>query len=698
MEYSLQTLNENSNLKCLTTTEIIDQLNLIGFEVDETYNESFILNKFIDNLRLLIKIPANREDLLAERFLLTELSTIFLFEVNYIWKKIKQNYYSILRSKYLEFSNYESNIIESTLLSQTIINQNEVSNFHIFSIEIEMNLDFSTPLWIKNKLSNAGLKNTNTIHDLIMLNNLEWGQNINYLSAKLKMVNLTIKKLDQKLIYIDSKNIEYTLTPGTVVIVNSEDKIESVLGIFNQIENIRDNQNKIILQSIFYDIHENVSLLNPLENKISLRYLRSISLKSFRTSFERILTLLELTLAAKIIPFVYSTKKTNQKLRPYRKLVLQKTLLKSTLNIESIDLSIFKQAGLLISQETTTDLTFLISSQRNDLRREIDIVEEYSRFVGYINFEPITPKKVTKYLIDKRQSVNLIKQLLLSSGFQEVVTNPLREFTKRKKNSVCIKNPLNNEFRLLRVDLLEKIVPVFETNLRLRNKTNNCFEIGRIFEKTNNGKFEEHENLAGIFQLGQIKKSTRPTTEWFIAKGFIENIFLHFGYEHLTFEKYSDNDSFFHPTKSVTIKYNNVIIGFFGETNPNLEYFKNLKFSTYIFEVSMEYFIKSRTVSTIPLFQDFSKYPVIIKDLSFLMPRNENFYSLKSTIKNTSSFLKKVEFFDIYFDEKYVDLINVGIRLDFQRAEESFTTTFIEKELTVIKNILIKKFKAEFRS
>jgi hypothetical protein len=68
MEYSLQTLNENSNLKSLTTTEIIDQLNLIGFEVDETFNETFITNKFLDNLRLLIKIPANREDLLAERF------------------------------------------------------------------------------------------------------------------------------------------------------------------------------------------------------------------------------------------------------------------------------------------------------------------------------------------------------------------------------------------------------------------------------------------------------------------------------------------------------------------------------------------------------------------------------------------------------------------------------------------------------
>ena len=66
MEYSLYTLNKVANLESLTISEIIDRLNLIGFEVDEVFNEKLNTNKFIDNTRLLIKIPPNREDLLCE--------------------------------------------------------------------------------------------------------------------------------------------------------------------------------------------------------------------------------------------------------------------------------------------------------------------------------------------------------------------------------------------------------------------------------------------------------------------------------------------------------------------------------------------------------------------------------------------------------------------------------------------------------
>ena len=82
MEYSLSTLTQNSKANNLKTSEIINQLNLIGFEVDSIFTEKSIENLFLDNIRLLIKIPANREDLLNERFFLNELSTILLFNLN----------------------------------------------------------------------------------------------------------------------------------------------------------------------------------------------------------------------------------------------------------------------------------------------------------------------------------------------------------------------------------------------------------------------------------------------------------------------------------------------------------------------------------------------------------------------------------------------------------------------------------------
>jgi hypothetical protein len=68
MEYSLYSLNQSCNLNKLTLTTLIEKLNLIGFEVDDIFLEELSTNSNLTNIRLLISIPSNREDLLNENF------------------------------------------------------------------------------------------------------------------------------------------------------------------------------------------------------------------------------------------------------------------------------------------------------------------------------------------------------------------------------------------------------------------------------------------------------------------------------------------------------------------------------------------------------------------------------------------------------------------------------------------------------
>ena len=75
MEYSLYYLNKQAQLKDLKITEIIDKLNLIGFEVDDIFNETVLTNKFLKDTRLLIETPSNRQDLLNEKLFLDEITT-----------------------------------------------------------------------------------------------------------------------------------------------------------------------------------------------------------------------------------------------------------------------------------------------------------------------------------------------------------------------------------------------------------------------------------------------------------------------------------------------------------------------------------------------------------------------------------------------------------------------------------------------
>ena len=73
MEYSLYQLNKYAKLNDINLSDIVDRLNLIGFEVDDIFYERCTTDKFINNIRLLIEIPSNREDLLNEQLFLKEL-------------------------------------------------------------------------------------------------------------------------------------------------------------------------------------------------------------------------------------------------------------------------------------------------------------------------------------------------------------------------------------------------------------------------------------------------------------------------------------------------------------------------------------------------------------------------------------------------------------------------------------------------
>jgi hypothetical protein len=90
MEYSLKILNQKAQLKNIKIDEIINALNLIGFEIDNIFFEPSSLDSFSENIRILVKIPSNREDLLNENFFLIDLSMILMFQISIFWGKLKQ--------------------------------------------------------------------------------------------------------------------------------------------------------------------------------------------------------------------------------------------------------------------------------------------------------------------------------------------------------------------------------------------------------------------------------------------------------------------------------------------------------------------------------------------------------------------------------------------------------------------------------
>lgn len=676
MEYSLYSLKKHANLQKVSLTEIINTLNLIGFEVDDTFFEP--LSNYLLEKRLLLKIPANREDLLNERFLVNDLATIFNFILYKPWEKINKKYNIFLKKKYFEKFSYEKVLINDSTHA-----------FHFYTIKINSLKQGNSPLWIQKKLIKQGIKVNKNYLDIFALIENEYGQK--FFSSLAGMNNEDSFSFETKYNETINSNTFPQLLANQVVIKNKET-------IIHQLGEVKDlvsfSSEKFFIHSLYYDINLDPLLINRVGNNISLKALRRSFFKSFIISFERLISLLEIIYYCDIEPIIYLNKNSISKNYRSRILKLTKKSSNELLQIKEYNHKVFKKANLKLVCETNQDLYFEIPETRGDLKRSIDLVEEYCRFIGYRNFQEILPTKTIKYSTREKNSIKFIKQFFLNLCFTEVITNSLGEGDYKIEKTVTLTNPLNLQLSSLRQSILPKLLDIFLTNSYSDITVNNFFEIGRIFQNTPIGILEE-ENVSGIFQLKSIKKhQTGSDIEWFKAKAILENLLQNFGYTNFSTDLIKNLDSNFYPSRAINFKYKNKILGTFGELNPKFIPSGKNKFAVYAFELNLAYFKDWRLKKSIVTYKEYSKYPSITKDLSFSIVKTINLYALKQKIKISCKNLKSVEFFDIYFNDLS---LNLAIRLIFQSDVDTLQTRFVDEEIERVKTVLENEFNAIIR-
>lgn len=689
MEYSLKVLNEINNLNSMTIKEVVNELNLLGFEVDQIFWEKAVDDNYLENVRLMIKIPANREDLFSERFFLKDMANIFGLKVYNPSKLYKQKYLSIFSRK---------NKSEDHLRMMNL--PVDLKDILMFQIQIkDLNPSFS-PFWIQTKLKNAGIKVTNSIEDVLLLINLEFGHKFEILDLE-KNPNLSlIQNQEQKTdssqtIFKPLVNIPYV-------------GIENVLKYATRVENGKlDFPDSVIaLYGLFYDIDINSHQLTP-SREVSTS-LRKSFYENYFDALKRILSIFVLGYSAKIIPISYL--KCDKKIIPEDNLIEVKIKnIKNFLNIDpsQLDLNVFERASIHLIGQTQTSLFFKISHNRRDLKREIDLIEEYGRFFGYENFTELYPIPVSKSNLKKKKMIPFLKNFMSNSGYSEVVAKSAYGWDTIKDSSVIIQNPVSEDFYVLQNELISNLVVQFETAYKLTGKILNLYEIGRVFNKFQE-VVNETDKLAGIFQLKLNILHDQNELEWLEAKGYLENILNLFNYpkKDIIFENWQNRVyptyfKDFHKKRSCEIKVNSRVIGIFGQLDPKKEKIIGTKNSTYLFECDLSYFETWQIETQVKPYKEYSKYPLIIKDFSMFITKEVCFWALKQDLKKTSELVKEIEIFDIYrtdFDDpKKQNSIAIGMRIEFQSMTKSLLNQEIEKEVKKIEEVLISKYDVTFK-
>jgi len=124
----------------------------------------------------------------------------------------------------------------------------------------------------------------------------------------------------------------------------------------------------------------------------------------------------------------------------------------------------------------------VIPNRSHDLIREIDLIEEIARLIGYDRFDlnlpnPIKPGKLSSEQLALRK----VKNGFIENGFNEVLSYSL--VPEDNEKLIKISNPLLLETSCLRDNIWKEHLEIVNRNIKAGQTSCYIYEIGNVFYK-----------------------------------------------------------------------------------------------------------------------------------------------------------------------------------------------------------------------
>jgi len=700
MLISLTWINELINVDNINLNELIEKLTLGGFEVEDQFEIS--VGNTTETI-LEISATANRADSIFAEGIAKEIGAL-------IDKTPFQNPYQI--------ESFQPEIILSNSFLKNQINSN--NSFSTFITIIAENLnDTSSPKWLKQKLISSGIEPTDNLSDFQNYILLETGYPFEFYNFD--KIQEKIIPQDFQLTLTTSKNFkvedQYSKLQDDTLILKQDELCLGIAGInANEQLDIIDcgKINSILIEgSIFGSKKIRQTSRNlGLRTDRSARYEKGLNNYNFNKTVCRLLNLLRLKnpdITYKINTIAQIPEKPLQSIcLNYKNVVeilgptqVNKKLISLDITIEQITSYLLRLNFKFEFESKTQTWTVLIPKSRiDDITREIDLIEEIGRLHGFNNFVSSLPTVETIGLEDfSYQTRKKLVTCFLSEGLNELIQYSLVKENPVLRTQVKLVNPLVSECSVLRTSLLPSILTTINENLKQGNRTIEGFEFGHIFSVNSQNNYSEKEYVGGNFGGIKTKRNWSEPTEiisWFEAKGKLEDIFKKINIGLIWKNKIPESyENILHPYRTAEFTLlNGVSFGIFGQVNPILAKQMNINSDIYLFEFDFTVVKNELKNNLLPLYKEYSLYPKIVKDLSFIINQKFSFGDIqKSVLETGTNVLTQLELLDEYKGKSIPsDCISLCIQLTFQSNKKTLRTEEVETILNSIETMLMKKY------
>jgi phenylalanyl-tRNA synthetase beta chain len=604
-----------------------------------------------------------------------------------------------------------------------------VSGFHIDNrgLKIDINIDNKikaprycgltisnivvkeSPIWLQNRLKSIGLSPINNIVDATNYVLHDLGQPLHAFDAEKisgKKINVQTVKTGTKFVTLDG--VERILHEEDLMICDA-DKPLCIAGVFGgENSGISENTSSIFLESAYFNpvSIRKTAKRHALNTDASFRFERGIDPNITKYALKR---------AALLITEIAGGKISSDLIDEYPKkindsqvfLSFDKTnkLIGQEIPKETIK-SILSALEIKVNNITETGLGLTIPAYRNDVQREVDVIEEILRVYGYNNIG-ITNKlnasisNTSKFENHKIETI--VANQLVGQGFFEIMTNSLTtdkydsiSTQLDAANNVKILNPLSTDLSVMRQSLIFSGLETLAFNINRQQSDLKLFEFGKTYHNVD-GRNDEFNQLSVLITGNKSEKrwNTEETeVSYFYLKGLITAIFDRLGIKKLKSSPLS-NDIFNEGQQWLVGKHS--VVEFGSLKTKTLSAF-GISQSVFCANFNWDNLIKVINQNTIK-FKEISKYPEVKRDFSLLINEDVTFDNLYKLAKQSeNNYLKDVNLFDVYTGDKLAEgKKSYAISFTLQDNKKTLTDSQIDKIMSKIQKRFESELGAELR-
>lgn len=543
-----------------------------------------------------------------------------------------------------------------------------------------------SPSFIKERLIASGIRPINNVVDISNYVMLETGQPLHFYDADRLGKTLIVRNAyeNEELTTLDETLRK--LDKNDIVIANENESVglAGVMGgLSTEVE--EDTKNIIIESAIFDKVKIRKTSKKILRSEASNRFEKGLDPNRTYMAIERSCALLEKYADATIVGGMVKYDKTNKedKIIDIRLDKINKVLGIDIPKDEVI--SILERLAFKV-EDKKDFLTVTVPTRRLDVNIVEDLIEEVGRIYGMDNIKGKLPLlKLVNSKFDRRKRD--IKNKLIDLGLNETLSYTLipnsevHKFTNEEFTEIMLNDPMSEDRNTLRYSLIHSLKEVYLYNKARNNSDISIFEIGKGFYKEND-IYKEDLKLAVLMTGNYYLSVNNLKVDFYTIKGILEELLYFLGYSGRYSLKVSDIPDEFHPGQSASIIMQGKKIGVIGKLHPNV-----VKDDVYVFEINLTKLLENRPSKMV--FKEIPKYPIVKKDLAFIIDKNVTVEEVMNVIKKAGGRnLIKQELFDIYEGSNVdSDKKSLAFSLYFQDDKKTLT----EEEVMESFNSIIKK-------